>query len=68
MAAELDKENINDGLIVNSTQKRDVLSPKKGKKSRSLSMGPGALSVPLKEDSGNRRKVTGFTLVKGAFC
>jgi hypothetical protein len=57
MAAEFDKENIADGLLTSSSQKRDAPSPKKAKKSRSLSMGPGALNVPLKEDAGNRRKV-----------
>ena len=54
---EADKENITDGLVARKPTVT-VPSPKKGaKKSRSLSMGPGALSVPLKEDSGNRRKV-----------
>jgi kinetochore protein Spc7/SPC105 len=57
MAAEFDKENFTDGLLATSSAKRDAPSPKKSKKSRSLSMGPGALNVPLKEDSGNRRKV-----------
>jgi kinetochore protein Spc7/SPC105 len=57
MATDYDKENIADGLLASSNQKRDAPSPKKTKKSRSLSMGPGALNVPLKEDAGNRRKV-----------
>ena len=56
---EADKENIADGLTVPKATVT-LPSPKKGtKKSRSLSMGPGALNVPLKEDSGNRRKVRG---------
>jgi hypothetical protein len=54
---EADKENITDGLMMPAPTTTKP-SPKKGlKKSRSLSMGPGALIVPLKEDSGNRRKV-----------
>ncbi|KAF2436794.1 Spc7-domain-containing protein [Tothia fuscella] len=64
MEAELDKENIADSLSVASTHKCAAPSPRKGaKKTRSLSMGPGALSVPLKEDSGNRRK-SAFPAVK----
>jgi kinetochore protein Spc7/SPC105 len=58
MAAEFDKENMVDGGLAVLDYKRAAPSPRKGaKKSRSLSMGPGALTVPLKEDSGNRRKV-----------
>jgi kinetochore protein Spc7/SPC105 len=60
MAVDFDKENIADGLVAPAIGKLTAPSPKKKggmKKSRSMSMGPGALSVPLKEDAGNRRKV-----------
>jgi len=63
MFSEVAKENIAEGLVAPTAAKNDALSPMKAsKKSRSLSMGPGALSVPLKEDSGNRRKVLTSTL------
>jgi kinetochore protein Spc7/SPC105 len=56
---EADKENITDGLVAPKAAFVTLPSPKKGvKKPRSLSIGPGALNVPLKEDSGNRRKVS----------
>jgi hypothetical protein len=64
MSSEAAKENIAEGLVAPITAKNDAPSPvKASKKSRSLSMGPGALNVPLKEDSGNRRKVLTSTLV-----
>ncbi|KAK8214028.1 hypothetical protein IWZ01DRAFT_498731 [Phyllosticta capitalensis] len=58
MSADLDKENIADGLSVGAnTAKTSALSPKKsGRKSRSKSIGPGGLEEPLKESGGNRRK------------
>lgn len=57
MATDSNKENIADGLLP-AAPKMASLSPRKPKKSRSLSMGPGArASAPLKEDAGNRRKV-----------
>ncbi|KAF2085161.1 Spc7-domain-containing protein [Saccharata proteae CBS 121410] len=58
MSADFDKENIADGLHVDINAKEaPVLSPKKsGRKSRSKSIGPGGLDVPLKENAGNRRK------------
>jgi kinetochore protein Spc7/SPC105 len=68
MAAEFDKENIADGLLASSNHKSDAPSPKKAKKSRSLSMGPGALNVPLKEDAGNRRKVGLPLLTRSLSC
>ena len=62
MSADFDKENIAEGLSAGpSLNNAPALSPKKtGKKVRSKSIGPGALGAldaPLKEDSGNRRKV-----------
>lgn len=57
MASDTGKENIAEGLFAPPNAKADTTSPAKSKKSRSLSLGPGALNVPLKEDSGNRRKV-----------
>jgi hypothetical protein len=57
MAADSNKENIADGLLVPATT-MPALSERKLKKSRSLSMGPGSkANTALKEDSGNRRKV-----------
>ncbi|KAK8165134.1 Spc7 kinetochore protein-domain-containing protein [Phyllosticta citrichinensis] len=57
MSADLDKENIAEGLSVGATADKSALSPKKsGRKTRSKSIGPGGLEVPLKENSGNRRK------------
>jgi hypothetical protein len=64
MSSELEKENIAEGLVAPTAAKNDAPSSvKASKKSRSLSMGPGALNVPLKEDSGNRRKVLTSALV-----
>lgn len=64
MSSEIGKENIAEGLVAPTFAKNNALLPTKAsKKSRSLSMGPGALSVPLKEDSGNRRKVLASALV-----
>jgi len=58
MSSEFGKENIAEGLVAPTVAKNNAPSPTKpSKKSRSLSMGPGALGVPLKEDAGNRRKV-----------
>ena len=63
------KENIADGLIANGSfkapsqsPKKSALSPKKSShKTRSKSIGPGGLgeleAPPLKETTGNRRKV-----------
>jgi hypothetical protein len=54
---ESNKENIADGLLLDlREEKTPTLSPKRSKKSRSLSVGPGA-STALKETAGNRRKV-----------
>lgn len=60
MSAAHDKENIAEGLSVASPAKSTTLSPKKsgGRKTRSKSIGPGGLDVPLKESGGNRRKVS----------
>jgi len=58
MESDSGKENIAEGLIAPEVTKDDSTSPlKPNKKSRSLSLGPGALKTALKEDSGNRRKV-----------
>jgi len=58
MFSEIGKENIAEGLVAPTVTKNKAPSPAKAlKKSRSLSIGPGALNVPLKENSGNRRKV-----------
>ncbi|KAL1625104.1 hypothetical protein SLS56_007531 [Neofusicoccum ribis] len=58
MSAVDNKENIAEGLSVGSPAKSTALSPKKsgGRKTRSKSIGPGGLDVPLKETGGNRRK------------
>ncbi|KAL1616460.1 hypothetical protein SLS54_008362 [Diplodia seriata] len=58
MSAAHDKENIAEGLSVASRAKPTALSPKKsgGRKTRSKSIGPGGIDVPLKESGGNRRK------------
>lgn len=56
MATESNKENIADGLVPTAVEKTFSMSPKKSKKSRSLSMGPGSSTI-LKENAGNRRKV-----------
>ncbi|KAF2402789.1 Spc7-domain-containing protein [Trichodelitschia bisporula] len=50
------KENITDGLEALTSAGTAAIKSAFSKKSRSLSMGPGALSVPLKEAAGNRRK------------
>jgi len=64
MSSEVGKENIAEGLVAPTAAKNDAPPPVKAmKKSRSLSMGPGALNVPLKEDSGNRRKVLVSALI-----
>jgi len=58
MAADSNKENIAEGLLVAAPPAMAALSSRKPKKTRSLSVGPGAkANEPLKEDSGNRRKV-----------
>ena len=61
---EMEKENIADDLVLDAPMfKPPQLSPTKkpAKKSRSKSIGPGGLDVPLevplKAHSGNRRKV-----------
>ncbi|KAK3076192.1 hypothetical protein LTS18_013659, partial [Coniosporium uncinatum] len=57
MSTDMDKENIAEGMLTVGTLKAPTLSPKKsGMRSRSQSIGPGGLNVPLKEDAGNRRK------------
>ena len=71
MSADFDKENIAEGLSAGpSLNNALALSPKKtGKKVRSKSIGPGtlgALDAPLKEDSGNRRKV--YDRAYSMFC
>jgi hypothetical protein len=54
---ESNKENIADGLLLDLREEKTSLpSPKRSKKSRSLSVGPDAASA-LKETAGNRRKV-----------
>jgi kinetochore protein Spc7/SPC105 len=55
MSADTNKENIADGLLAPLEAKS--VGTRKSKKSRSLSVGPGSLNVPLKEEDGNRRKV-----------
>jgi kinetochore protein Spc7/SPC105 len=55
MSADTNKENIADGLL--APLEDTSVGTRKAKKSRSLSAGPGSLNVPLKEESGNRRKV-----------
>jgi hypothetical protein len=55
MSADTNKENIADGLL--APLEATSVGTRKSKKSRSLSAGPGSLNVPLKEESGNRRKV-----------
>ena len=62
MPAGFDKENIAEGLSAGPSLNNApaLFSKKTGKKVRSKSIGPGALGAfdaPLKEDSGNRRKV-----------
>jgi kinetochore protein Spc7/SPC105 len=63
MGTQYDKENIADGLVATSSfNKAPSSSPKKStrKKTRSKSIGPGGLGLdeaPLKETTGNRRKV-----------
>jgi len=63
MAKDMGKENIADGLVATSAfAKAPSLSPKKSsRKTRSKSIGPGGLrsleEPPLKESTGNRRKV-----------
>jgi len=58
MSADMDKENIAEGMLTTAALKAPTPSPKKsGMRSRSQSIGPGGLIVPLKEDAGNRRKV-----------
>jgi len=62
MDVEYDKENITDGLDMKSDTIQP--SPKKAPKKTRRSLGPGVLSegrsVPLKEDAGNRRKVSNW--------
>jgi kinetochore protein Spc7/SPC105 len=60
-----DKENIADGLLP-SQNGHAAPSPRKvkTKKTRSASMGPGSLNMPLKEEAGNRRKVSYFTVLR----
>ncbi|KAF1990425.1 Spc7-domain-containing protein [Aulographum hederae CBS 113979] len=56
MSTEMDKENIADGML-DSSPKSSASSPRKSSlRSRSKSIGPGGLTVPLREESGNRRK------------
>jgi len=58
MSTDMDKENIAEGMLTADTLKAPTLSPKRsGMRSRSQSIGPGGLNVPLKQDAGNRRKV-----------
>jgi kinetochore protein Spc7/SPC105 len=70
MAQTDGKENIADGLMANTSLKAPSQSPKKSsglspkkssRKTRSKSIGPGGLgeleAPPLKETTGNRRKV-----------
>jgi hypothetical protein len=49
------KENIASGLVLSAGEKHAGTSPRRSKKSRSLSMGPGT-NVPLKKEA-DRRKV-----------
>jgi hypothetical protein len=59
MDSEFDKENITHYSDMKTHAAQP--SPKKGAKKSRSSMGPGVLSegrsIPLKEDTGNRRKV-----------
>lgn len=58
MFSGVGKENIADGLLPPALGKmQPPAETRKAKKSRSMSIGPTASSAPLKEDSGNRRKV-----------
>jgi kinetochore protein Spc7/SPC105 len=66
MATEADKENITDGFMPSITDKPFSMSPKRSKKSRSLSMGPASSSI-LKENGGNRRKVSTVLLMIDLF-
>jgi kinetochore protein Spc7/SPC105 len=63
MAEDSNKENITNGLFP-SVSSMAAPEPRKTKKSRSLSMGPGAAVQQLKSDTDNRRKVccNGFPL------
>jgi len=57
MALDGDKENATVGIFPSMGEKSFSMSPKRSKKARSLSMGPGSSTI-LKENAGNRRKVS----------
>jgi hypothetical protein len=57
MSTESNKENIADGIFDALGSKVLDVPNKKSKKARSLSVGPGSLDVPSKEENSNRRKV-----------
>ena len=57
MSTESNKENIASGLLDALDAKPTDVANKKSKKTRSLSVGPGSLNAPAKEETSRRRKV-----------